>query len=45
MVEIMTKIKLRVLTFAYMPAIDMTIVHINFQTNLQISLKVIVKFA
>ena len=34
MVEIMTKIKLRVLNFGYVIAIDMTIMYINIQTNL-----------
>ena len=37
MVEIMTKI--RVLNFGYVMAIDMTIMYINFQTNLQVLLK------
>ena len=43
MVEIMTKIKLRVLNFRYMIAINTTILHISFQTNLWVSLKVTVK--
>ena len=45
MVEIMTKIKLRVLIFEYVTAIDMPIMYINFQTNLCILLKVMVKLA
>ena len=45
MVKIMTKIKLRVLNFGYLIAIYMTIMYINFQTNLQVSLKVTVKLA
>ena len=45
MVEIITKIKLRVLIFGYVIGIDMTIVYINFQMNLQVLLKVTVKLA
>ena len=43
MVKIMTKIKLRVLNFGYVMAVDMTMMHINFQMNLQVLLKVTVK--
>ena len=43
MVEIMTKIKLRVLNIGYVIAINMTIIHINFQMNLWVLLKVMVK--
>ena len=43
MVKIITKIKLRVLNFGYMIAINMTIMYINFQMNLQVLLKVMVK--
>ena len=43
MVEIITKIKLRVLNFRYVIAINMTIMYINSQTNLWVSLKVIAK--
>ena len=45
MAKIMTKIKLRVLNFEYVVVIDMTIMYINFQMNLQVSLKVMVKLA
>ena len=45
MVEIITKFKLRVLSFGYVINIYMTIMHINFQMNLQVSLKVMVKLA
>ena len=45
MVEIMTKIKLRVVNFWYVMAINMTIMYINFQMNLQVSLKVMIKLA
>ena len=40
MVEIMIKIKLRVLNFGYVIAINMTIMCVTFQKNLQVSLKV-----
>ena len=39
MVKIMTKIKLGVLNFGYVIGINMTIMYINFQTNLQVLLK------
>ena len=45
MVEIITKIKLRVLNFGYVIAINMTIMFINFQMNPHVSLKVMVKLA
>ena len=41
--KIMTKIKLTVLIFGYVIAINMTIMYINFQMNLQVSLKVMVE--
>ena len=43
MFEIMAKIKLRVLIFGYVIAINMTIIYINFQTHLHVLLKVMVK--
>ena len=42
-VKIITKIKLNVLNFGYMMAVDITIVCIIFQMTLQVSLKVMVK--
>ena len=45
MVRIITKIKLRVLNFRYVTAINMTIMYINFQMNLWVLLKVMVKLA
>ena len=38
----MTKLKFRVLNFRYMIAIDMTIMHINFHMDVQVSFKVMV---
>ena len=42
---VITKIKLRVLNFGYIIAINMTIMYINFQMNLQVLLKVMFKLA
>ena len=39
-VKIMGKIKLRVTNFEYVIVVIVTIMHINFQTKLQVSLKV-----
>ena len=39
----MGNIKLRVLNFGYVMAVNMTIMYINFQMNLQVLLKVMVK--
>ena len=41
----MTKIKLTVLNFGYVIAIDMIIMYINVQMNLQVLLKVMVQLA
>ena len=43
MVRIMTKIKLRALNFGYVITVHMTIMYIQFEMNLQVSLKVMVK--
>ena len=45
MVGIITKIKVTVLNFGYVIAIDMTIMYINIQTNLWVLSKVTVKLA
>ena len=41
----MGNIKLRVLNFGYIMGVNMTIMYINFQMNLQVSLKVMVKLS
>ena len=43
MATIMAKIKLRVLNSGYVIAIDMSTIYVNFQMNLQVLLKVMVK--
>ena len=43
MVKFITKIKLSILNFGYVMAVDITIGCIIFQMNLQVLLKVIVK--
>ena len=39
----MGNIKLRILNFGYVMDVDVTIIYINFQMNLQVFLKVMVK--
>ena len=45
MLKILGNNKLRVLNFGYVMAVNVTIMYINFQTNLCVSLKVMVKLS